>query len=99
MARLRVHRDTYEFWINHLQEQVNSGSPSEVCSAARALVENCFTRRSFLEWGIDHAPDWIMEKVANRESPLLHSCAAQYEPPVNELPAIALEPQSKASPH
>jgi hypothetical protein len=61
MSELRVHHTTYEAFETQLLRTITAGSPTnEVCDAARALVENCFTRRSFAEWLIDHFPDLLL---------------------------------------
>lgn len=72
MSELRVHPSTYEFFESELLRTITSGAPtSDVCDAARALVQNCFKRRSFAEWFLDHLPAPLLclaEQFAARRS-------------------------------
>lgn len=72
MSQLRVHKFTYESFESQLLRTITSGAPpTEVCEAARALIENCFTRRSAAEWLIDSLPKPLLpvaEKLSARRA-------------------------------
>ena len=64
--KCRVSRLTYEFHERELQEAIATGTPEDVCRAARGLIRHCFTRRSLREWMIDSAPEWVLAHASRK---------------------------------
>lgn len=64
--KCKVSRLTYEFYERELRAAIASGTPEDVCRAARGLVDQCFTRRSVREWMIDTAPEWLLSSLSSK---------------------------------
>ena len=64
--KCKVRRLTYDLYERELKSAIAQGTPEDVCRAARGLVEHCFTRRSFREWMIDTAPDWLLSTASSQ---------------------------------
>jgi hypothetical protein len=62
--KCRVTRLTYDFYERELRAAIASGTPEDVCRAARGLTQHCFSRRSLAEWFIDTAPEWTLFLVS-----------------------------------
>ncbi len=64
--KCRVSRVTYDLYERELRTAIASGTPEDVCRAARGLVGQCFTRRSVREWMIDAVPEWMLSRASSR---------------------------------
>lgn len=90
LSRLRVHKSTYEFFENQLLHTITAGSPPpDVAEAARALIQNCFTRRSASEWLIDHLPGPLLSATENLMTRRALAESASASSPVEVLTAIS----------
>lgn len=59
-------RLTYDLYERELKAAIATGTPEDVCRAARGLTQHCFTRRSLGEWIIDTAPEWMLSLASSR---------------------------------
>lgn len=83
----QVHVRVFE---NQLLHTITAGSPPpDVAEAARALIQNCFTRRSASEWLIDHLPGPLLSATENLMTRRALAESASASSPVEVLTAIS----------